>query len=149
MGGSLQSFLDSIFADRDRNRKRNFKLSGAASGSTQFCTEHLFKSNARSKQIMDELGDFGDAQAALLLLKHCTGFCQPACSTRTVPTERQAEGADDYADNLKRSLQTTLRRPVDERGWAQAQLAVKEGGLWLRGPSKHVVAAFVASTWRH
>ncbi len=58
---------------------------------------------------------------------------------------KQVEGLEDYADNLKQSLQTILQKPVDERGWAQARLAVKEGGLDLRDPSKHAAAACAAS----
>jgi hypothetical protein len=41
---------------------------------------------------------------------------------------------------MRRGLEDVVRRPVDERGWSQAQLGMSEGGSGFRDPSKHAPA---------
>ena len=58
----------------------------------------------------------------------------------------QREGLEEYANNMRKALESIARRPVDERGWGQAQLGIVEGGLGLRDPRRHAPAAYLAST---
>ena len=86
-----------------------------------------------------------DTQTALLLLRHCAGFCKITYSCRTVPPHLQKEALAEYSGQIREGLKEILQNEVDERGWAQAQLGIIGGGLGLRDPMKHAPAAYVAS----
>jgi hypothetical protein len=45
-----------------------------------------------------------DAQAALLLARNCSGLCNVACSTRTVPPLAHSRALGEFAGLIKDSV---------------------------------------------
>ncbi len=68
-----------------------------------------------------------------------------AYSMRTVPPLAHAGALGAFGELIKVSLTKIAGTDVDERGWSQAALPFRAGGLGLRSVSDHSFAAYVAS----
>jgi hypothetical protein len=123
----------------------DFKLLGAAFGSPEFCTAHLIKRCLKAKHLLGQISAMGDSQTAMLLARNCVGFCKVAYSMRTVPPLAHAKALEEYSELIRESLGNIAGADVDDRGWAQASLPMRAGGLGLRSESDHAYAAYVAS----
>ena len=64
---------------------------------------------------------------------------------RTVPPLAHAGALGAFGDLIKASFTKIAGTDVDERGWSQAALPVRAGGLGFRSVSDHSFAAYVAS----
>ncbi len=122
----------------------NFKLLGAAFGSSDFCSALLTKRCAKAEQLLAQFSIMEDSQTALLLARNCAGFCKVAYSMRTVPPLAHAGALADFGGLIKDSLTQIVGCDVDDRGWSQAALPIRAGGLGLRSVSDHAFAASIA-----
>ena len=122
-----------------------FKLLWRAFGTEEYCNGKLQRRAERGNVLMKRIGELEDPQAALLLLRHCTGYARVFYSARTVPPAAQAAAMGEYGVALREALEAVAGRSLDERGWSQAQLGILEGGLGLRLPEVHGGAAYAAS----
>ena len=127
------------------NSSGDFKLLGAPFGSTDFCTEHTRKRKQKAQELLDKLSALHDPQAALLLLRHCASFCKLSNSIRAVPPSLHRAALQEFSSDIHSALDQIVGAEVDDRGWGQAKLGIKAGGLGLRGIDEHASAAFVAS----
>ncbi len=64
---------------------------------------------------------------------------------RTVPPHAHAGALADFGELIKGSLTQIVGCDVDDRGWSQAALPIRAGGLGLRSVSDHASAAYIAS----
>ena len=64
---------------------------------------------------------------------------------RTVPPLAHANALESFGELIKRSFTNIAGTDVDRRGWAQAALPIRAGGLGLRSVSDHSFAAYIAS----
>ena len=123
----------------------NFKLLGAPFGTAAFCTAHTTKRHHKAQKLLNEVASMEDKQCALLLTRHCNAFCKLAYSARVVPPQLHAQALRDFDADVRKALAEVVGSEVDPRGWHQAQLSLKQGGLGLRATATHASAAFVAS----
>ena len=68
-----------------------------------------------------------------------------AYSMRTVPPLAHARALGDFWELIRESLTQIAGTDVDERGWAQAALPMRAGGLRPRIVVDHAYAAYIAS----
>ena len=91
------------------------------------------------------MGALENAQVALHLLRQCAGYCRLSYSARVVPPTTQTEALVALDGAVRACLeQLSSSSPTDD-SWAQAQLALKAGGLGLRSAERHAPAAYLAS----
>ena len=123
----------------------DFKLLGAAFGSSEYCSNLLNRRCVKAKHLLSQISDMGDAQTALLLTRNCAGFCKVAYSMRTVPPAAHLGALGDFGGLIRGALTQIAATEVDERGWTQAMLPMRAGGLGLRSVTDHAYAAYIAS----
>ncbi len=132
VAGRAHSVAQARFGGFAFRESGDFKLFGAAFGSSEYCTDALIKTCVKAKHLLSQIEAMGDAQTALLLARNCAGFCKVAYSMRTVPPLAHAKALGEFGGVIRHSLTQIAGADVDDRGWAQAALPMKAGGLGLR-----------------
>ena len=64
---------------------------------------------------------------------------------RTVPPLAHAMALGEFGGLIRESLTHIAGADIDDRGWAQAALPMRAGGLGLRDAVDHAFAACLAS----
>ena len=62
-----------------------------------------------------------------------------------MPPCLHAEALKEFTDNIRHASEYVVGTAVDDRGWEQAKLSIKTGGLGLRSTEEHASAAYLAS----
>ena len=96
VAGRAHAVDPTIFGRFEFRESGDFKLLGAAFGSSEFCTDLLIKRCVKAKHLLGQIGAMGDAQTALLLTRNCAGFCKVAYSMRTVPPMAHAKALGEF-----------------------------------------------------
>lgn len=133
------------FADYQFNPTGNFKLLGAPFGSAIFCAEHTRKRAQKAVLLLQKVAALSDTQTALHLTRQCASYCKLAYSMRVVPPVLHGEVLQAFSADIRTALEELLQADAGDRGWAQAKLAIRRGGLGIRGAEDHASAAYIAS----
>ena len=126
------------------NASGNFKLLGASLGTADFCLAHTRKRVTKASELLAKISQMRDSQCALHLMRNGASFCKLVYSARTVPTALLQSALHDMSDDVKRALTNIVGTEIDPRGWKQAQIGIKSGGLGLRSAEEHASSAFIA-----
>ena len=123
----------------------DFKILGAPVGSPLHCCNLTSKRRAKAETLHAAIGDYDDAQGALLLLRHCASFCKLGFSLRTVPPSFHAPALDEFNAQVRATLDKIMGQASPDDSWKLAQLRITDGGLGVRDASLHASAAYLAS----
>ena len=125
--------------------KGDIKLLGAAIGSEDWCEEKLGERVEKARNVMRRAAAMDGTQCGLKILRACLSYCKVAYNMRTVPPQAQGDGFSLYGQLLKEAVSKMVQADISDRGWSQAQLSIRNGGLGLRDPYIHAAGAYMAS----
>eukprot|EP00971_Amphidinium_carterae_P289070 5739648-Amphidinium_carterae.1 len=78
-----------------------------------------------------------ESQGGLHIIRQCLSFCKVAFLTRVTHMDSHRQALDLFDIQQRQALDRLLGSKVDDRGWAQGQLGIAQGGLGLRSPLLH------------
>jgi hypothetical protein len=127
------------------NLSRNVKVLGAAVGDAAYCEALVRKRRSNASKLQDRIGELGDSQAGLLLLRSCASFAKLLYNARTSPVCLHSAELIGYDEDVRRAFSHLTRLSPDDVTWKRAQWSTGVGGLGLRSISSHAHAAFASS----
>ena len=124
---------------------------GAPVGDDEFCKKFSKDLVTKTfKKRLDGIASMKDTQAAMLLLRYCC-ITRFSFTLRTLPPHLVSEAAEEMDLNTRAALDKILDVDgnadlhLDDDDWANAQLAIKDGGLGLWSAARTAPAAFAGS----
>ncbi len=112
------------------NEDGDFKLFGAPFGSRKECEDQMAKRVRKAEEVAKGAAQLSSPQGGLLLVRHCGGFVKVAYVCRTTPPSLALLS---FSDILRNHVGRVAQRSLEQREWDLAGLAIKSGGLGVRG----------------
>lgn len=146
-GGAAATVDLSLFpAGLPFNQTGAFTLLGAPIGAAAYCESHTQSERVdKSLPLLEALATLGDAQTALLLLRHCASYCRLVYTTRATPTLGLGRALEGFDAAVRACLEAACTGPLTAEAWLQASLSTRAGGLGLRSVARHAAAGYAAS----
>ena len=142
---SVQNFSSRDFEGFTWVPHGNIKLLGAAIGTQEWCESLLKRRVTKTKNLLDAIGRYYDAQGAFTLLRSCGGWAKILYSCRTVPPHLQQDGLRQVDIDIRHSLGRLVGGPLSDDSWRIASIGVANGGLGTRSAAEHAPAAYISS----
>ena len=118
---------------------------GAPIGDAIFCAKFLAQKRAKAVKLLSQMSEVGSVDLALLLLRHCTTFCELVHLARSTPPALVSEGLALFDAEVRRHFCDTVAIDPSDSEWLQVQLSLSRGGLGLHRLALHCSAAYLAS----
>ena len=124
----------------------SFSLLGAPIGTAAYCEAHTIRERVETAHpLLQALAELPDPQTALLLLRHCAGYCKVVYTTRVTPPALLGTALDCFDAAVRQCLEAFCTGPLTPEAWLQASLSTTHGGLGLRHAQAHALAGHAAS----
>jgi hypothetical protein len=121
---------------------------GSPIGTPAHCAAFLRDKALANAKVLAAIVAMGqkDLQVAVMLSRYCAGFCKINHLLRTVPPSAEfAEALSDFQTGMQSLWSDWVPTGLSDDQWTQMQLPTALGGVGVRNPAEHHVAAYTAS----
>eukprot|EP00731_Ephydatia_muelleri_P016289 Em0009g713a len=117
----------------------NFEILGVPIGDPIFCAKSIAEKRAHASKFLALLKEVGsvDSQVALMLLRHCGGFCR-------MP-DAPLEELHLFDEEVHQTFSDSMCIDPSDSVWQQAQLSLSRGGIPFLNPADRLV---LVDKWR-
>ena len=128
-----------------RSNKPNIIILGVPIGDQCFTSTFIASRREKAEVLLQKLPRLEDPQAALMLLRSCSGFYKLANIARGTPPSLASTCLKEFDNDICQALEEIAGIQLSDTSWSQARLSFNFGGLGLRSLSDHSAASFTAS----